>query len=313
MGASDCQLRLLGGITASGKTHWAIAWAKENYGEILCCDSVTCYQGLDVGSAKPDEQERAEIKHHGINLAKVSEIFGVGRYHDYARQVVDQAIERSVPLVAVGGSGFFMEGFLRPVVDGLEVSQTTRKKVDKWFEEEGLEGCLVRLEKINPSGLGSLDCQNQARVRRALERCMQSGKELVDIRREFDALPTPYAECSKSMIWLDRENEDVERRIERRTEKMLGNGMIEETQEALSQGMSQHPSLTNAVGYREVRLFLEGELNRAELKSAIAGATRKLVSKQRKWFRNRFPVGSRFLLKPEQDAPPKEIPWIAGT
>jgi len=77
--------------------------------------------------------------------------------------------------------------------------------------------------------------------------------------------------------------------------------------------MGKHPSLSNAVGYREVRLFLEGHLCRTELSAAISGATRKLVSKQRKWFRNRFPAESRYILKAGQIPSPEELQWIAST
>lgn len=311
--ASVNELRLLGGITAAGKTDWAIAWAKANDASILSCDSVACYKGLDIGSAKPGKKERSEVTHHGIDLAEVHEVFGVGDYHDYAGRVLMQAFQEKKSYLVVGGSGFFMEGFLRPVVDGMEISQSVRTQVDDWYEEEGLEGCLARLESMNPSGVAFLDKKNQARVRRALERCMQSGKELIEIKREFDALPTPYSAFYKSMIWLDRENDDLESRIEKRTETMLSAGMIEETQKALSNGMGKHPSLSNAVGYREVRLFLEGHLCRTELSAAISGATRKLVSKQRKWFRNRFPAESRYILKAGQIPSPEELQWIAST
>lgn len=313
MGASVHELRLLGGITAAGKTDWAIAWAKAKDANILSCDSVACYRGLDIGSAKPGKKERSEVTHHGLDLAEVHEVFGVGDYHDYAGRVLLQASQEKKSYLVVGGSGFFMEGFLRPVVDGMEIPQSVRAQVDDWYEKEGLEGCLVRLENMNPSGLASLDKKNQARVRRALERCIHSGKELIEIKREFEALPSPYGAFSKSMIWLDRENDDLEARIEKRTETMLGSGMIEETQKALSIGMDKHPSLSNAVGYREVRLFLEGHLSRTELSSAISGATRKLVSKQRKWFRNRFPAQSRYILKAGQIPSLEELEWIAST
>jgi len=296
-----------------GKTALSLAWAKQNKGEILSCDSVSCYRGLDVGSAKPDDHACAAVKHHGINLVNVNEVFDVGRYHEYARCVVEHADNNCVQLLVVGGSGFFMQGFLRPVVDGMDVSEEIRKKVDGWYAEEGLKGCVGRLRELNPSGLLGIDLCNQARVRKALERCLQTGKEIAMIRQEFNRLPKPYAGYEKMMVWLDRENEDIEERIERRTQKMLQEGMIEETQRALESGMSEHPSLCNAVGYREVRHYLEGKTNIEELKQSISVATRKLVSKQRKWFRKRFPPQARRLILPEEELTPEDLNWVAGT
>ncbi len=312
MGATVRELRLLGGVTAAGKSEWALAWARENGTEILSCDSVSCYRGLDVGSAKPGPAERRLVPHHGLDRAEVNEVFGVGQYHEYAEGVVSDAMARSAPLIVVGGSGFFLEGFLRPVVDGLEVSASLRKRVDGWYEKEGLEGCVNRLRRISPSGLGSLDLLNQARVRRALERCMQAGKEYLELLREFEALPRPYADYAKHMVWLDRADEDIEQRIAARTRGMLENGLIEETREAIDRGMGSHPSLRNAVGYREARWLLEGRLNEEDLLPTVIAATRKLVSKQRKWFRKRFPPASRTFLVPEQEPDTRELKWVSG-
>ena len=134
----------------------------------------------------------------------------------------------------VGGSGFFLQGFLRPVVDNIEVSPHVRKYVQSTYEQKGMGGLRSELETYNPEGLGELDKNNPVRVIRALERCMQSGCSLLELKKEFEKLPIPYAQFEKKMIWLNREDVDITNRIEKRVEKMMDMGIIQETKTCLT-------------------------------------------------------------------------------
>ena len=130
---------------------------------------------------------------------------------------------------------------------------------------------------------------------------------------DFEKLPRPYASFQKRMIWLDRGDEELMERINLRTAQMLKNGMIEETQKAIDQGIENHPSLLEAVGYREVIDYLKHGGDEKVLLSSIAKSTRRLVSKQRKWFRKYFASSSRFQLNSQKKIQLDEIPWVAGT
>lgn len=307
------ELWLLGGVTASGKTEISLQWAEKNNAEILSCDSVSFYRGLDVGSAKPDSMDQQRVVHYGLDLAEVSEVFDVSQFHIYAREVVEQIASRGKRVLVVGGSGFFLHGFLKAVVDGLDISDEVRDYVLKRYEEEGIEAIIEELKKLNPLGLPNLDLNNPVRVLRALERCLQSGKSLSNLMEDFEKLPRPYASFQKRMIWLDRGDEELMERINLRTAQMLKNGMIEETQQAIDQGIENHPSLSEAVGYREVIDYLKHGGDEKVLLSSIAKSTRRLVSKQRKWFRKYFVSSSRFQLNSQNKIQLDEIPWVAGT
>ena len=149
---------------------------------------------------------------------------------------------------------------------------------------------LVRLTKLNPGGLGALDVANPRRVARALERCIASGKTLAVVTDEFARKPGAFADWQVQLTRLDREPQDLDRRIEARVAAMLHAGLIEEVRRLRGEGLEMNPSAALAIGYREVRAMLDGELPEAGLAMAIAKNTRALVKKQRTWFRTQLPV-----------------------
>ena len=313
MGATVRELWLLGGVTAAGKTGLSIEWAEKNGAEIISCDSVSFYRGLNLGSAKPSIEEQKQIVHHGLDLADLSETYDVRQFHAYASRKVEEILNRGKKVLLVGGSGFFLDGFLRPISDGVEIEQQVRNEAEKLFETGGLSKILKKLNELNPDGLAGLDANNPLRVLRALERCMQTGLSLNDLKDEFAKMPLPYQTFQKKLVWLDRENDDLLARIEQRTQQMLEAGMIEETERAILQGIDNHVSLASSVGYREVIEFLKNGGEVENLSRSITRSTRQLVSKQRKWFRKRFPQQSHFIIKPNDHISSEDLPWVGGT
>jgi tRNA dimethylallyltransferase len=307
------ELWILGGVTAAGKTELSLEWAEHNNAEIISCDSVSFYRGLDIGSAKPGLSEQQRVVHHGLNLADISEVFDVVQFHVYAKEKIRNILSRGKKVLIVGGSGFFLNGFLRPVVDDVDVSSEVRKRVLSIYESHGITSLIKELKIYNPEGFGDLDLNNPVRVIRSLERCIQSGKSLIDLQKNFMKLPVPYARFQKKMIWLDRSDGEIIERIEKRSQEMIYHGIIEETEEAVRAGIRNHPTLSGAVGYREVLDFLGVGGSKEELICSISKSTRKLVSKQRKWFRKHFPQGARFQINHQKSVEIDELPWCAGT
>ena len=305
------EIWLLGGVTASGKTELALSWAGNNHAEILCCDSVSLYRGLDIGSAKPTQRELDRVPHFGLDLAEISEVFDVVQFHAYAQEVVNEISQRGKKILVVGGSGFFLSGFLRAITDGIVISREIRQSIEFQYQEKGLDSLLDDLKRFNPDGV-EIDTQNPVRVIRALERCTQTGKSLSQLQCEFEKLPSPYAGFSKHALWLDREDEELMDRIQARTQMMVEGGLLAETENVLVQGIEKHPSLSVSVGYREAIEYLKnpGKFTQNELIDSITRSTRQLVSKQRKWFRKHFPVGSHLVLKNTVSLESAKLPWV---
>jgi len=278
-------LHLLTGPTAVGKTEWALRWAEAHGAEILSCDSLLFYRGMDLGTAKPTPAERARVPHHLIDVCAPGEPMDIGRYVAAARAVVDDLARRGRAILVCGGSGFYLRAFLGPVVDAVEVSPELRAEVAALTPA----AARARLRELNPGGLAGLDEANPRRVTRALERCLAAGRPLVELRAEFARQPGPFADHAVRLTRLERDPGDLRERIEQRVEAMLAAGLVEEVTALRTQGLEANPSAARAIGYREVLACLDGRLPRAELAAAIACDTRALVKKQRTWFRTQLP------------------------
>jgi tRNA dimethylallyltransferase len=278
-------LHLLTGPTAVGKTEWALRWAERNRAEIVSCDSLLFYRGMDIGTAKPTKEERARVPHHLIDICGLAERMDVSGYVARARAAVADIIARGRAVLVTGGSGFYLRAFLAPVADDVAVPPAVREEVAALAPEPA----LARLRALNPSGLGNLDTANPRRVTRALERCLASGRELTVLAAEFARQLSPFSDYAIRLTRLDRAPVDLAARIDRRVEAMLRAGLVEEVRRLRADGLESNPSAARAIGYREVLAHLDGQLPAAALPGEIAKNTRALVKKQRTWFRTQLP------------------------
>jgi tRNA dimethylallyltransferase len=281
------ELRLLTGPTAAGKTDAALAWAESTGGEILSCDSVCVYRGLDIGSAKPTPAERARVPHHGLDLADPAERFSVEAYVRHARAAIDGCLGRGKPLMVVGGSGFYLAAFFGPVTDDLEIPEDLREQV-RGLQREGLPALRARLAELEGGGLPAwLDTDNPIRLAKALERRLASGRPLDELRAAFLARPGPFADLTLRSEVIDRPDPELRARIQSRTRAMLAGGLVEEARALAARNLPGDLPAVRAVGYREVLAWLSaGEpTDLPTLAHAIDQATWSLVTSQRKWFR----------------------------
>lgn len=282
-------IHVLTGCTAVGKTELALRWAEARGAEIVSCDSLLFYRGMDIGTAKPTKAELARVPHHLVDVCDVRESVDVTYYVTNARRAVAEILARGRSVLVTGGSGFYLAAFFGPVADDVAVSVELRAEVRERLERDGLAALVAELRALNPTGLGALDVQNPRRVTRALERCRASGRTLAELQAEFAARPGPFAEYEVKLCELVREPEELEQRVEARVGQMLRDGLVEEVRGLLERGLKDNPSAAKAIGYRETIDFLEGRLSEAELLPAIVKNTRGLVKKQRTWFKTQLP------------------------
>ena len=279
-------LHVLTGPTAVGKTEWALRWAERHGAEIISCDSLLFYRGMDIGTAKPTAAERARVPHHLIDLTEITGRMDVTRYLVLARAAVDEIILRGRAVLVTGGSGFYLKSFFAAVADAVEVPAGVREEVGKM----PLEAALTRLRVLNPGGLAGLDVANPRRVTRALERCLASGRTLEELAVEFARQPAPFGNFQIDLTQLDRAPDDLALRIEVRVAAMLRAGLVDEVRRLRGEGLEGNPSAVRAIGYREVLDFLDGRLAGERLAAEIVKNTRGLVKKQRTWFRTQLPT-----------------------
>ena len=269
-----------------GKTEWALRWAEKNQAEIVSCDSLLFYRGMDIGTAKPTPAERARVPHHLIDVCDITERMDVARFVDLARAAVADIMDRGRQVLVTGGSGFYLRAFVAPVTDSVEVSAALRAEIATLSPAEA----LAQLRALNPNGLGALDVGNPRRVTRALERCRASGRTLAELAEAFAQQRAAFADFEVQLTRLNRAPKDLERRIEMRIAQMLEAGLVEEVRRLRNAGLEQNSSAARAIGYREVISMLDGRLPASALAAEIAKNTRALVKKQRTWFRTQLPA-----------------------
>lgn len=282
-------LHVLTGATAVGKTEWALRWAEARGAEIISCDSLLFYRGMDVGTAKPSAAELRRVPHHLIDIRPVSEPMNAAVYAAMAVEAAADIAARGRPILVVGGSGFYLRTFFAPVSDGLEVPPEVRQRVAALLAEGGLPALLSELGRLNPAGLGTLDTANPRRVAAALGRCLASGRTLAELAERFAGIQGPFSGWQVRLTRLDRAPGDLEARVSLRVSAMLSGGLRGEVERLLGEGLLSNPSARQAIGYRETIDVIEGRAPAEGLAEAIAKNTRALVKKQRTWFRTQLP------------------------
>jgi tRNA dimethylallyltransferase len=283
-------LYLITGPTAVGKTAMCLDIALKINAEVISCDSMQMYRGMDIGTAKATAGELAKVPHHCLDMLDVKEPGNIQKYQELARQSVGKVLDQGKEVLVTGGSGFYLKSFLEPVVDDVDVSDELRAEVESLLESSGLDAVVEKLLELNPQGVGDLDLQNSRRVTRALERCISSGMNVLELKERMLKLPKPYPGFVKKICVLSRSDEQLRSRIAQRTEWMLKCGLVEEVEALLQQGLGDNPVASNAIGYREVIAFIQGDIvSRDELSETLRQNTWKLVRKQKKWFRTQLP------------------------
>ena len=289
MGAMQRVMHILTGPTAVGKTEWALRWAETRGAEIVSCDSLLFYRGMDLGTAKPSAEERQRVPHHLIDVCEVTERVTVVDYAAWAQRVVSEIASRGRPVLVVGGSGFYLRSFFSAIGDDIAVPVELRNEGEQRLAREGLASLVSELRALNPEGLGTLDVANPRRVLRALERCRASGRTLVDLADAFARKPSPFADWALHVCRLDCDPSVLNQRIAQRVQAMLSAGLLEEVAELRRRGLERNPSAAGAIGYRESLAVLRGTGSRETLAEEIARNTRALVKKQRTWFKTQLP------------------------
>jgi tRNA dimethylallyltransferase len=283
------RLHVLTGCTAAGKTEWALRWAELHDAEIISCDSLLFYRGMDIGTAKPATEALRRVRHHLIDIREVSEPMNAALYAPMARAAAEEIAGRGRKVLVVGGSGFYLKSFFAPIADGVEVSPEIRERVAALLQSQGLRGVVAELERLNPGGLGAMDTANPRRVASALGRCLASGRTIADLSSAFSAAPAPFAGWEVRLARIDRPAAELEAQIDLRVDAMLGAGLVDEVERLLAAGLRSNPSASRAIGYRETIAVIDGLAPRSGLAAAISKDTRALVKKQRTWFRTQLP------------------------
>ncbi len=274
-------LLVLAGPTATGKTRTGIGLTEALGGEIIPADARQVYRHMDIGTAKPNKEERAAASHHVIDVANPDETYSAGRYARQASAAIDDVIKRGRLPIVVGGSGFYLEALLKGFSLIPEVPSDVRAALQKQARAD-LEGLYRRLMGVDPETAARLNANDAQRIVRGLEVYEATGEKLSDLQ----ALPrTLHGSWNIKSFGLTMDREVLYRRIEDRVGRMIEAGLIEEVKGLREMGYGPELNALNTFGYRETFSYLDGRMRLDDAVEEMKVETRRYAKRQLTWFR----------------------------
>lgn len=269
------------GPTASGKTRLAIALALRFGGEIISCDALQVYRGMDIGTAKASPGEQRQVRHHLLDIQDPDRDFTAGDYQRIGREIIRRLHEHGVIPFVVGGSGFYLRALIDGLFDGPARDEALRERMRRIIGIKGAPVLHRALHRVDPQSAARVSKNDAERIIRAYEIHLVSGKTMSwwqSQPRDF------FTGCRWLRIGVNLPREELYRRIDKRVEEMFQAGFVEEVQRLLKKHDRTAHAFT-AIGYRQIVDHLEG---RASLEQAISETqkqSRRYAKRQLTWFR----------------------------
>ena len=266
------------GPTAIGKTALAIEVARHFNTEIISADSRQFYKEMEIGTAKPHEEELAAAKHHFINSHTISQLFSTGDFELEALKTIEQIFEKHDLAIMVGGSGLYINAVVNGLDEMPEIDLQIREKLNRQFEEEGISAIQNQLKEYDPEYFEKVDQNNPQRMIRGLEVFLSTGQKLSSMlsatkkQRPFKIIK----------IGLNTDRAKLYTRINTRVDNMIEAGLLEEVKVLTS--FRKYNAL-NTVGYSEIFDYFDKKISLDEAISSIKQNTRRFAKRQLTWFR----------------------------
>lgn len=266
------------GPTAIGKTSLSITLAKAFNTEILSSDSRQFYKEMNIGTAVPSNDELSQVKHHFIQHISIEDNYSVGDFERDALYTLNKLFKNHKVVVMVGGSGLYVDAVTKGLDKFPEIDLKIRNKLNQELNEKGLDYLKNQLKKLDPESYNSIATDNPRRVTRALEVCLQSGKPY----SSFLSKNKEIRNFKTITIGLEAEREIIYSRINKRVDKMITNGLIEEAKNLFpKKGLNA----LETVGYKELFKYFDGNCSLDFAIDEIKKNTRRFAKRQNTWFK----------------------------
>ncbi len=269
------------GPTASGKTDLAVRLAESFAGEIVGADSMQVYRGMDIGTAKPSQEQRQRIPHHLIDVVTPGENFTAADYRREADRAVADIRRRGKAVFVVGGTGLYIRALLQGLAESPGGDEDYRKELQTLALERGNAELLRQLFLVDPDTAQRLHPNDQVRIIRALEVYRQSGRPLSSFRDAHGFADTSYESLK---IGLHVEREELYRRIDQRVDRIIDAGLVDEVRSLLAAGYGPGLKSMRSIGYKEICAYLAGACDLEEAVRLIKRDSRRYAKRQLTWF-----------------------------
>ncbi len=276
------QAWFLTGPTSSGKTPLAIAIAQRLEAEIISLDSMAIYRGMDIGTAKPTREQRAQVPHHMLDVVDPTESFSVSNYVLAAHAAAADIRARGKRVLVCGGTPLYLKSLIRGLFLGPQADWEFRSAIESYLADHGSDALRERLAQVDPLLAHKLHPHDHRRMIRALEVAKVTGQPLSHWQEQFETPANPN-NFPVAVLRLDRAW--LHQRINQRVETMLSGGLVEEVASLLAHHGQLGRTAAQAVGYREVIDHLTEKNTLAETTALIQAHTRQFARRQEIWFR----------------------------
>lgn len=269
---------IIAGPTGVGKTASSIALAKALNGEIISADSMQIYKGMDIGTAKITEEEKAGVVHHLLDVVEPKDEFSVSDFDKMATEAINDIIKRGKMPIVVGGTGLYINSLIYKMdYNNVSSDETLRAELWDFYEKNGEDALYDMLLELDSEP--NVEKQNIKRVIRAIEILKNGGK-----KDAFIAIPK-RDEWSAELIVLHRDRENLYEIINKRVDLMMEQGLLYEVNKFLEIGLTKNNQSMKAIGYRQILSYLEGEMDLEAAIDLIKRDSRRYAKRQLTWFR----------------------------
>ena len=271
------------GPTASGKTSLSIELAKKIDGEIISCDSMQIYKDMDIGSAKPTQEEMQGIKHYLIDVVSPDERFSVAEYKKQAEKAIEEILAKGKVPIVIGGTGLYADSLIYGIeYQEIEFDEKYRKALEIQAQtEDGLKMLYNQAKKIDEDAIKKISENDKKRIIRILEIYHQTGKTKTELEAESRKNEVKY---DYKVFAINMDRQVLYDRINKRVDIMIENGLIQEV-DSLLKKYKTFPTAMQGLGYKEVVQYLNDELTKEEMIDKIKQETRRYAKRQLTWFR----------------------------
>ncbi|MEO8568643.1 MAG: tRNA (adenosine(37)-N6)-dimethylallyltransferase MiaA, partial [Ginsengibacter sp.] len=276
---------IISGATAVGKTSYGIELAQKYNTQIISADSRQCFRELNIGVAKPTREQLQSIHHYFINSHSIQDVVNVKVFEEYALNSVRKIFESNDFAIMVGGTGLYIKAFCEGLDEVPRVNESTRKEINKSYQQKGLEWLSEKIKEEDPLYFSSGEIQNPQRMLRALEVKISTGKSILN----FQSGKKTERDFNMKNINLEVPRDDLYKRINHRVDEMMQAGLLKEAESLYPY---RHLNALRTVGYRELFEYIEGktlptgrQVSLDDAVEKIKKNTRHFAKRQITWFK----------------------------
>ncbi len=268
------------GPTATGKTEASFLLAQKLQAEIVSADAMLAYREPRIITSKPPAHMLEEVKHYFVGTVSVRDSYSVFDYFLSASRVIENLVNKDIPVIVCGGSGLYVKAILDGIFEGPGKDENLRKKMAEAAQAHGNEYLYRKLEEVDPESAKKVSSNDLRRVTRALEVHSLSGRPLSEKKKEATGL---WGKLPIEIFGLRLKRKNLYQRINKRTDEMFDQGAVDEVRDLLTIELSL--TAKKILGISEIERFLNGDLNEEESKEILKKNTRNFAKRQVTWFR----------------------------